>query len=106
VFCFFSIDILLRIDAEPNYFYFHLWGCVAYTSGTSDEDPVVSQSPCGPLHLGSFLFLCDLVSTAVLLREMSFLGLQNVNGQGEVLIRLDDWGMPITVRNYELCDLC
>ena len=122
-FLFFLVDILLRMDAERNYFHLYLCGCIRYSSGVAKDatsstdyyhhgnnnnntnpskfgDGATTGSSlkcCGrPFQVGSFLFACDLVSTITLLREISFIMKRNFDEQ-YVDIELDRWGMPADV---------
>jgi hypothetical protein len=54
-FAFFVIDIIMRMDAKPNYFRIRM--------------------PCcsGAIEFGSFLFWCDVISTVTLLHEISWI---------------------------------
>ena len=109
-FVFFSVDILLRMDAERNYFHLYLCGCVSYSSGPKTAEPSdITTLPVGccgrkrqPFHVGSFLFFCDVVSTFVFLREISFLFPQNFEEE-QVYIGLGKYGLPQSVSASVSC---
>ena len=84
-FAFFVVDIAIRLQAEPSYFTARCLG-----KGCGDESYFA---------FGSFMMWCDLISTATLLYDISFInkphyGVQNVN------IILNDQGQP--VRSFTL----
>ena len=107
-FLFFTADMIFRVDAEFNYFHLYLCNCVGYSSGVAADrvhdaarDPRVSgvntlPGCCGtqpqPFQVGSFLFFCDLISTIVLLREISFVMPKNFE-ELFVNIELDEFGL-------------
>ena len=69
-FAFFWLDILVRVDVEPNYFH------------------------CRWTSLGSFLFYCELVSTLALLHDISFVSRRNFDVE-RFWISLDAFGIPV-----------
>jgi hypothetical protein len=87
---FFTLDILIRIDVEPNYFSFDLF-CRRQRPQASGD---LGGMGCGSCRLGSFLFWCDVISTLTLLYEISFIN-HNHFDELEINIRLDRFGVPV-----------
>jgi hypothetical protein len=98
---FFGVDICMRADAEANYFLFHVCGAISYSSGIV-VDAGVAHLPnlCGrrPFHVGSFLFWCDVISTVLLLTEISFLNITGQFDEPYIRIELDNFGWMEEVR--------
>jgi hypothetical protein len=90
---FFTFDIFIRIDVEPNYFSFDLF-CWRQRRQQTSSDLASGWMGCGSYGFGSFLFWCDVVSTLTLLHEISFI---NQSGFDEVTIdiRLNQFGVPV-----------
>jgi hypothetical protein len=90
-FAFFVLDMTIRIIAEPNYFQVgtsSTSGGGAYSgSGGGGE----SSMDC--LVLGSFMFWCDLVSTVVILYDISYIN-KGHYGVVDVDIQLKS-GVPV-----------
>jgi hypothetical protein len=93
---FFTLDILIRIDVEPNYFSFDLF-CRRGQRKEGSSDLATGWMGCGSYGLGSFLFWCDVVSTLTLLHEISFINREHFD-EIHINIRLDRFGVP--VRSY------
>ena len=85
-FAFFILDILVRICVEPNYFNFQISN--AYRGSGFGETKTCS--------LGSFLFWCDLISTATILYEISFIN-KELYTESEMTIVLNENGYPVSV---------
>ena len=83
---FFAVDILMRVDVEPNYFVFRAFG-----RGQSSFE---ESATCLDLQLGSFTFWCELCSTLALLYEISLINQRNF-GMQTVDIRLNAFGTPV-----------
>lgn len=84
---FFTVDILMRMDVEPNYFV-----CRAFGRGnTTVED----SAGCTALQVGSFIFWCELCSTLALLYEISFINHKEF-GQQTLDITLNQFGAPVS----------
>ena len=86
---FFAVDILMRVDVEPNYFVFRAFG-----RGQSNFE---ESTTCLDLQLGSFIFWCELCSTLALLYEISLINKRDF-GMQTVDIKLNAFGTP--VRHY------
>ena len=80
----FVLDILVRIFVEQGYFNFQI--CPARTGFGETKT-------CA---LGSFLFWCDLISTATILYDISFINKDLYNVK-EVDIVLDATGYPVSM---------
>ncbi|CAB9517744.1 whole genome shotgun sequence [Seminavis robusta] len=94
----FCLDIILRMLSVPGYAGFNckplynrigkFFGCLPRTSRHHhhyDDEP--------PLHIGSFLFWCDVISTLTLLYDISYINQK----QREIRandIQLDTYGIP------------
>jgi class 3 adenylate cyclase len=89
---FFTLDILIRIDVEPNYFSFDLF-CRRQRPQAS-SDLASGWMGCGSYGLGSFLFWCDVVSTLTLLHEISFINRDRFD-EIQINITLDSFGVPV-----------
>lgn len=89
---FFTVDILIRIDVEPNYFSFGLFCRRQRSQGSSDM--ATGWMGCGGYGLGSFLFWCDVISTLTLLHEISFINRDHFD-EVRIDIRLDMFGVPV-----------
>jgi hypothetical protein len=83
---FFTIDIIMRMNAEPNYF-----ACRAFGRGRlSMED----STTCWDFQLGSFVFWCELISTVALLHDIAFVRKDEFDQQ-EIAITLNQFGAPV-----------
>jgi hypothetical protein len=83
------LEMGLRIVAEPNYFQFGIasfWQSRIYIFGGNDNNNTCS--------FGSFLFWCDLVSTGVLLIDISWINKKSFAEQ-VIEIELDSFGFPV-----------
>mmetsp|Transcript_1762 Transcript_1762/g.3417 ORF Transcript_1762/g.3417 Transcript_1762/m.3417 type:complete len:1158 (-) Transcript_1762:1419-4892(-) len=83
---FFAVDILMRVDVEPNYFVFRAFG--------RGQSTFEESTTCLDLQLGSFIFWCELCSTLALLFEISLINQRDFEMQ-TVDIRLNTFGTPI-----------
>lgn len=121
VFCLFLVDIGLRILVVPGYVSFKykgvlntLYGPVHWiktvggnTHGNNNKkgsrryrnQGVVEEDPekWGKINIGSFLFWCDVISTASLLYEISYIN-KSKNRIMELDIQLDPLGIPVSAR--------
>lgn len=109
VFCFFWVDIIIRMDCEINYFHLYLFSSWGYSSGilgsttttnnseTLEPDPTFGHCCGRPFHIGSFLFWCDVVSDLALLREIAFVDPGRMFDEARIEIYLNDYGMPLDV---------
>lgn len=88
-FAFFILDMMIRIMVEPNYFNFNV--CV--TNRTQFAENKESSANC---VLGSFIFWCDLISTATLLYDISFINKAQYQFT-ELHIELDANGSPVSL---------
>ena len=88
---FFTVDIIMRMDVEPNYFVFRAFGRGQATS----ED----SSGCLDVQLGSFLFWCELCSTLALLYEVSLINPKHF-GMQTIDIKINMFGSPVGCWNY------
>lgn len=79
----FVIDMLIRCYVEPNYFGFNL------------RKPTDASAAWGSCRLGSFMFWCDMISTATLLYDISFIN-RPLFDEETIEIELDPWGMPVS----------
>jgi hypothetical protein len=91
-FAFFVLDMTIRIIAEPNYFHFH----VGSSSTNTSSGGGVGESSKDCLVLGSFMFWCDLVSTGVILYDISYIN-KGHYGIREVDIELNESGAPVSI---------
>jgi hypothetical protein len=105
-FVFFTADILIRIDVEPNYFSFDLF-CLRQSKGAQASSNLGGSgwSGCGSCGLGSFLFWCDVVSTLTLLHEISFINKKNFD-EVQINIRLNPFGIPVRTHGSSVCSCC
>lgn len=85
--CFFTIDIIIRVDVEPNYFNFKI--CQRDRSENSN------RQGCAEFSIGSFIFWCEVVSTLALLHEISFIDKGNFS-ETVYHIQLDPFGIPVS----------
>jgi hypothetical protein len=90
---FFTLDILIRIDVEPNYFSFDLF-CRRGQRKEGSSDLATGWMGCGSYGLGSFLFWCDVISTLTLLHEISFINRDHFD-EIQINIQLDMFGVPV-----------
>lgn len=103
-FVLFSLDIIIRIDVESNYFVLRFcdYSCSTDFHPTSEAQPTVpSAAGCFNIEVGSFLFWCDVISTLTLLHEISFIDNANF-AEKSMFITLDDFGTPVRVREFFL----
>jgi hypothetical protein len=92
-FAFFVLDMTIRIIAEPHYFQVGSsstigGGAYSGSGGGGGE----SSKDC--LVLGSFMFWCDLVSTGVILYDISYIN-KGHYGVVDVDIQLNESGIPV-----------
>lgn len=80
----FALDIIIRCYTEPQYFEFNLCG---KTTG----DALAAWGSC---RLGSFMFWCDLLSSATLLFNISFVNATAFQMK-TIGIELDRFGLPV-----------
>jgi hypothetical protein len=88
-FCFFLVDMGFRTLAEPNYFHFHLCGTTRGSGafGAFETTPTTTTTKdSSACEFGSFVFWCDLVSTGVLLYDVSCI---NANHYDVVKVAID-----------------
>jgi hypothetical protein len=78
---FFVFDIILRSYAEPQYFEVNCFGKSA-------------QGVLGNFQLGSFMFWCDILSSATLLYNISLINKMVFNIE-LIQIELDSFGFPV-----------
>ena len=96
-FCVFCLDIILRILVVPGYISFkykslmHQFNWKKRRYSRVDED----LEKWGKIDIGSFLFWCDVISTACLLYEISYVN-KSQNKIHTVDIRLDAFGIPVS----------
>ena len=64
-----------------------------YTLDYAEEDP----EKWGKIHIGSFLFWCDVISTASLLFEISYINRSKDQIQS-IDIELDPYGIPVCMK--------
>ena len=83
---FFTFDILMRVDVEPNYFVFRAFGRGQMTA----ED----STSCMDVQLGSFIFWCEVGSTLALLYEISLINKREF-GLQTIAIALNEIGAPV-----------
>ena len=97
--CIFCVDIVLRMLSVPGYVSFNckpLYNRIAKFLGRTprtryhyyDDEPFI--------HIGSFLFWCDVISTLTLLYEISYIN-KNQTEIRATDIRLDSYGIPVSV---------
>ena len=77
---------MVRCYTEPQYFEFNLCG------KTAGDAPAA----WGAFRLGSFMFWCDLISSATLLYDISFINtfyfaIETIN------MELDQFGLPVRI---------
>ena len=84
---FFTFDILMRVDVEPNYFVFRAFG----RGQTTAED----STSCMDVQLGSFIFWCEVGSTLALLYEVSLIN-KSEFGMQTIDIELGKYGAPVS----------
>lgn len=84
VFLFLSIDLLMRIDAEANYFFLD-----CYQKGTG-------WCCC---KMGSFLFWCDILSTLSLLSNITWVS-KSQNSEKQIDVLLDAFGVPVSLARF------
>jgi class 3 adenylate cyclase len=85
----FLVDIGMRIDVEPNYFSIHLYCC----HSAPHEEKSIHGSCSNSCHFGSFIFYCELLSTLVLLSEISYVNTAKFSEQ-TLHIVLNRFGVP------------
>lgn len=101
------LDVVFRSVAVPEYFQ-----CSCFTKGGDQQQRrrgcfgrnINRNSKDRPseFQFGSFLFWCDLLSTLMLLREISFTNLEGSFQEQEVKVNLDAWDMPVRVSSATL----
>jgi hypothetical protein len=79
----FVVDIFVRSLVEPQYFGFNL-------SGRNGD----GQSAWGACRLCSFMFWCDLISTASLLYDISFIN-RRIFDVVTIDIEIEEYGLPV-----------
>jgi hypothetical protein len=83
-------DMILRILVEPDYFQFHIASFRGHrfgqTNGATDSNQTCS--------FGSFLFWCDLLSTSMILYDISWINDKHFETKVIELV-LDDHGFPV-----------
>jgi class 3 adenylate cyclase len=79
----FVVDIFVRAWVEPQYFGFNF-------SGRNEEGP----SAWGACRLCSFMFWCDLISTASLLYDISYIN-QRIFDVVTIDIEIEEYGLPV-----------
>jgi hypothetical protein len=101
-FSFFIFDMMFNLLVEPGYFGFYLPRRARYRQHQPYQPRLWT---CG---IGSFLFWCDIVSTAALLYDISWIN----PGQYALVehnIQLNDVGVPVSasslVENLTVCCL-
>lgn len=94
---FFTVDIVMRMDVEPNYF-----ACRAFGRGNTTVD---ESTGCMALQVGSFIFWCEVFSTLALLYEVSLIN-QRDFGQQTVDITLNSFGAPVSTNMVNAVDDC
>lgn len=103
VFCVFWVDVVMRIDAEPNYFHLNICGVTwkrnrRSSSGNQQRAQshagTASGGWCSAFEVGSFLFWCDVVSTLALMQDISFIN-PDYFSEYSVFIKLDPFGVPV-----------
>jgi hypothetical protein len=87
----FLVDIGMRIDVEPNYFSIHLYCC----HSAPHEEKSIHGSCSNSCHFGSFIFYCELLSTLVLLSEISYVNTAKFSEQ-TLHIVLNRFGVPVS----------
>lgn len=94
-FCFFIIDIFLRILAEPNYFSLSFF-CPKKRNQQNPNNNDVTDNDLSNCccHLPSFLFWSDLLSTLTLLYDISIIGKREAQ-QFKILV--DEGGFPVSL---------
>ena len=95
----FCLDIILRMLSVPGYFGFNCSSALHRTikaccrKGTARR-PQYYDAYEKPLHIGSFLFWCDVLSTLTMLYGISYIN----KSQSEMIvvdIQLDPYGIPV-----------
>lgn len=86
MFGFFLVDIIMRMDVEPNYFVFQAFG--------RGEVSLDNSCSCLDIQVGSFIFWCELIATLTLLFEISFIS-DTEFGIKTVDIKLNSFGAPV-----------
>ena len=81
----FALDIFFRCYTEPQYFEFNVCG------KTTGDAPAAAWGSC---RLGSFMFWCDLLSSATLLFNISFVNASAFQAE-TIDIELDRYGLPV-----------
>jgi hypothetical protein len=89
---FFTVDIGMRMNAEPNYF-----ACRAFGRGRLNMEDLTT---CWDFQLGSFVFWCEVISTVALLHDISLVR-QDEFDQQEIAITLNQFGAPVRVGRRE-----
>lgn len=92
----FCLDIILRILVVPGYVSFkykslmHQMNWKKHRYHNVEEDP----EKWGKIRIGSFLFWCDVISTACLLYDISYINTSQ-NDMKTNDIELDQFGIPV-----------
>ena len=84
-------DMLLRILVEPEYFQFGIASCGGHMFGQTNGAANDNHHTCS---FGSFLFWCDLLSTSMILYDISWINDQHFELK-TITLQLDDHGFPV-----------
>lgn len=84
------MEIMLRIIAEPDYFHFGIASC----QGNRFGHVSVGNDNHTTCSFGSFLFWCDLISTGMILFDISWINKQRFE-LNVVEIELDEYGYAV-----------
>lgn len=95
-FSFCLLDIALRIISEPSYFRFGVsFGGFSNSLNRLGFNGLESTNKTSSCALGSFLFWCDLISTGIILYDISWVNPERYRQQS-IDILLDSGGFPVS----------
>jgi len=88
----FCVDMMLNLIADPEYL-----GCACQNTRTQPgHRQGLHQTRFFGLRMGSFMLWCDMVSTAALLHDISYINSGEYSVQ-QIDLRLNEFGVPVRV---------
>lgn len=86
----FVVDMILNLIVDPEYF-----GGRCRTKRGTIENPLRQQPKYWTCGLGSFLFWCDVLSTAAFFNDISYVNRREYSME-EIMLTLDQYGVPVS----------